>query len=221
MEEVFKGLDIGLIIGDITGTAKDEEDSDAKLRMVLQKAREKGARFNKEKCIFDAESIPYFGHLLTAKGIKADPLKTKAITNMPAPESHEQLQVLLGMYNYLARYIPNLSTLYHPLQELSKSKNYEWYQLHENARKQIQSSICKNLANFDHTNKHVKVIVDISQHGLGAQTVVDEKTAAFGSQSLSKAKKKTILTDRERNAGCNTCLQTLPPVCLRKDSHNN
>ncbi|KAK2707859.1 hypothetical protein QYM36_015514 [Artemia franciscana] len=108
----FEGLDIGLIIDDIAGRVKDEEDHDAKLRMVLQHAREKGVRFNQEKCIFDAESIPYFGHLLTTKGIKADPQKRKAITNMPAPGS--QLQVLLCMYSYLARYIPNLSTINHP-----------------------------------------------------------------------------------------------------------
>ncbi|KAK2712390.1 hypothetical protein QYM36_011167 [Artemia franciscana] len=182
MEEVFKGLDIGLIIDDIAGTAANTEDHDAKLRLVLQRAREKGVRFNRDKCIFDALSIPYFGHLLTTEGIKADPEKTKAIANMPAPESHEQLQVLLGMYNYLARYIPNLSTLNHPLRELSKSKTYDWTAQHENARKQIQASICKNLPYFDHKSRNVEVIVDASQHGLGGQLVVDNKTVAFGSQ---------------------------------------
>ena len=35
MEEVFEGLDIGLIIDDIAGITKDEEDHDAKLRIVL------------------------------------------------------------------------------------------------------------------------------------------------------------------------------------------
>ncbi|KAK2719263.1 hypothetical protein QYM36_004922 [Artemia franciscana] len=93
MEEVFKGLDIGLIIDDIAGTAANTEDHDAKLRLVLHRAREKGVRFNQDKCILNAESIPYFGHLLTTEGIKPDSEKTKAIGNMPAPESHEQLQV--------------------------------------------------------------------------------------------------------------------------------
>ena len=36
MEEVFEGLDIGLIIDDIAGTAANTEDHDAKLRLVLQ-----------------------------------------------------------------------------------------------------------------------------------------------------------------------------------------
>ncbi|KAK2713529.1 hypothetical protein QYM36_009416, partial [Artemia franciscana] len=36
MEEVFEGLDIGLIIDDIAGITKDEEDHDAKLRIFVQ-----------------------------------------------------------------------------------------------------------------------------------------------------------------------------------------
>ncbi|KAK2702145.1 hypothetical protein QYM36_019275, partial [Artemia franciscana] len=205
MEEVFEGLDIGLIIDDIAGTAANTEDHDAKLRLVLQRAREKGVRFNRDKCIFDALSIPYFGHLLTTEGIKADPEKTKAIANMPAPESHEQLQVLLGMYNYLARYIPNLSTLNHPLRELSKSKTYDWTTQHENARKQIQASICKNLSYFDHKSRNVEVIVDASQHGLGAQLVVDNKTVAFGSRSLSGAEKRYSQIEKEMLAVTYAC----------------
>ncbi|KAK2716857.1 hypothetical protein QYM36_007117 [Artemia franciscana] len=174
---------------DIAGTAANTEDHDAKLWLVLQRAREKGVRFNRNKCIFNVVSIPYFRHLLTTEGIKADPEKTKAIANIPAPESHEQLQVLLGMYNYLGRCIPNLSTLNHPLLELSKSKTYDWTTQHENARKQIKASICKNLSYFDHKSRNAEVIVDASQHGLGAQLVVDNKTVAFGSRSLSGAEK--------------------------------
>ena len=205
IEEVFEGLDIGLIIDDIAGIAANTEDHDAKLRLVLQQAREKGVRFNRDKCIFNALSIPYFGHLLTTEGIKADPEMTKAIANMPAPESHKQLQVLLGMYNYLARYIPNLSTLNHPLHEQSKSKTYDWTTQHENTRKQIQTSICKNLSYFDHKSRNVEVIVDASQHGLGAQLVVDNKTVAFGSWSLSGAEKRYLQIEKEMLAITYAC----------------
>ncbi|KAK2714198.1 hypothetical protein QYM36_008681 [Artemia franciscana] len=157
MEEVFKGLDIGLIIDDIAGTAANTEDHDAKLRLVLQQARETG---------------------LTSEGIKADPEKTKAIANMPAPESHEQLQVLLGMYNYLSR-----------------SKDIY----------QIQASICKNLSYFDHKSRNVEVIVDASQHGLGAQLVVDNKTVAFGFWSLSRAEKRYLQIEKEMLAVIYAC----------------
>ena len=124
MEEVFTELDIGLIVDDIAGIGCSDAEHDAKLRAVLQAARDKGVRFNKEKCVFDTTAITYFGHRLTTSSIAPDPEKTQALENMPAPRNQEELQTLLGMYNYLSRYIPNLATLNKPLRDLSKQQKF-------------------------------------------------------------------------------------------------
>ncbi|KAK2727040.1 hypothetical protein QYM36_007781 [Artemia franciscana] len=171
MEEVFEGLDIGLIIDDIAGTVKDDEDHDAKQRMVLQQAREKGVKFNQEKCILMQEVSPTLG--------------TYSPPKEPSRPTENQ-----GDYQHSSIRITRPAT---------------GSQLHENARKQIQSSICKNLACFDHTNKHVEIIVDASQHGLAAQLVIDEKTAAFGSRSLSKAEKRYSEIQKEMVTVTNAC----------------
>jgi hypothetical protein len=68
------------------------------LRAVLQRAQEKGVKFNGDKCIFNAKVLPYFGHLLTTEGEKPDPNKTRAIAEMPEPKNKEELQTLLGMF---------------------------------------------------------------------------------------------------------------------------
>ena len=49
MEEVFTELDIWRIVDDIAGIGCTDAEHDAKLRAVLQAARDKGLRFNKEK----------------------------------------------------------------------------------------------------------------------------------------------------------------------------
>ncbi|KAK2721884.1 hypothetical protein QYM36_004009 [Artemia franciscana] len=79
MEEAFEGINIGLIIDDIAGMGATDEEHDRKLAEVLLRAKEKGVKFNRDKCIFDATSIPYFGHILTEEGVKPDPNKTRAI----------------------------------------------------------------------------------------------------------------------------------------------
>ncbi|XP_065576328.1 uncharacterized protein LOC136037534 [Artemia franciscana] len=117
MEEVFTELDIGLIVNDIAGIGCSDAEHDAKLRAVLQATRDEGVRFNKEKCVFNTTSITYFGHRLTTSSIAQDPEKTQALENMPAPQNQEELQTLLGMYNYLSRYIPNLAMLNKPLRD--------------------------------------------------------------------------------------------------------
>ncbi|KAK2727842.1 hypothetical protein QYM36_008354 [Artemia franciscana] len=197
MEEVFTELDIGLIVDDIAGIGCSDAEHDAKLRAVLQAARDKGVRFNKEKCVFDTTAITYFGHRLTTSSIVPDPEKTQALENMPAPQNQVELQTLLGMYNYLSRYIPNLATLNKPLRDLSKQQKFEWNTSHEEAKRGIQNAISKNLSYFDPEAKEIEVITDASQHGLGAQLSTDRATVAFASCSLSETEQRYSQMEKE------------------------
>lgn len=55
------------------------------------------------------------GHNITNDGLKIDETKTNAITAMPSPSNVSELRTLLGMVNYLAKFIPNLSDISTPL----------------------------------------------------------------------------------------------------------
>ncbi|KAK2722381.1 hypothetical protein QYM36_002797 [Artemia franciscana] len=113
MEETFGNLKgVGVIVDNILVSGKDED-----LRIVLEKAREVGVRFNPKKCIFRSTSVPYFGHLITADGIKSDPSKVQAIIEMLHPSNKDELATFLGMTNFLSKYIPNLSSLNYSLRE--------------------------------------------------------------------------------------------------------
>ncbi|KAK2703460.1 hypothetical protein QYM36_018099 [Artemia franciscana] len=149
MEEAFENLNLGLIVDDIVICGADDSEHDERLKAALECAREKNVKLNKEKCVFGAETILYFGHLLTSEGIKPDPEKTRAITEMPPPENSEQLQKLLGMLNYLSKYIPNLSSLNKSLRELARADEYKWKPAYEKAFSKIKSALCSNLAYFD------------------------------------------------------------------------
>ena len=54
--------------------------------------------------------LKYGGHISSDKGVKADPSKIEAITNMPIPESPADLHRLLGMVQYFAKFVPNLAS---------------------------------------------------------------------------------------------------------------
>lgn len=45
---------------------------------------------------------------------------------MPNPTNVSELRTLLGMINYLSKFIPNLSEIAAPLRQLDK-KNIEWH----------------------------------------------------------------------------------------------
>ncbi|KAK2704047.1 hypothetical protein QYM36_017623 [Artemia franciscana] len=182
MEEIFTQLDIGLIIDDIAGIGCSDAEHDDKLRAVLQATRDKGVRFNKEKCVFDTTSISHFGHRLTTSSIAPDPEKTQALENMPAPQNQKELQTLLGI-------------------DLSKQQKFKWNTSHEEAKGGIQNAI----SYFDPEAKEIEVITDTSQHGLGAQLSTDRATIAFASRSLSETEQHYSQMEKEMLAITFTC----------------
>ncbi|KAK2704750.1 hypothetical protein QYM36_016963 [Artemia franciscana] len=81
MDKIFKGLEgIRILINDILIYGKSQEEHNNRLCAVLKRAREKGVRFNWEKCTFGMEQVKYFGHIIISKeGIKPEPKKLDAI----------------------------------------------------------------------------------------------------------------------------------------------
>ncbi|KAK2717929.1 hypothetical protein QYM36_006651 [Artemia franciscana] len=103
MDEIPEGLEgIRILIDDILVYGKSQEEHDNRLRAVLKRAREKGVRFNREKCTFGMEQVKYFGHIISKEGIKPDPKKLNAIEKMQSPTTKKELQTLLGMLNFLS-----------------------------------------------------------------------------------------------------------------------
>ena len=71
-------------------------------------------RLNPKKCRFGFTQVSYVGHVFTATGLKPDPAKVSAITDMPPLDDVTALQRFICMVTYLAKFIPNLSDLAAP-----------------------------------------------------------------------------------------------------------
>ena len=67
------------------------------------------------KCVFGVTELTFLRHILSAEGVKPDPKKVEAITDMPAPSNKTELQCFLSMVNYLHKFIPWLSDETAPL----------------------------------------------------------------------------------------------------------
>ena len=92
MEQLFVGLPCAIIVDDILVYGKDVEQHDHNLRLVLDRAREVNLKLNPSKCRFRVPEVTYVGHVFTASGLKPDPQKTAAISEMPAPVDVPSLQ---------------------------------------------------------------------------------------------------------------------------------
>ena len=66
----------------------------------------KGVRLNPNKQQLWKKEVPFIGHIATNEGLCVDPAKVKAIKEMPAPTDVPGVQRLLGMVQYLSKYLP-------------------------------------------------------------------------------------------------------------------
>ena len=152
----------------IWGSTKAEHDQ--RLRDAMMQIRKSGMKLNKTKCVFRAREITFLGHTLTDVGIKPDLRKVTAITEMPNPQSKEDLRRFLGMVNYLAKFVPDLSDITAPLRELLE-KDAQWCfeAAHENAIERLKSIITSEpvLKYFD-PQLPTKVSTDASKSNLEA-----------------------------------------------------
>ena len=118
MDRIVEDLDGVEVIMDDVIVAGDETTHDERLQKFLERASNQGLKFNKEKCKIRQRQAPYEGHLLTSEGLKIDPQKVKAVEEMSEPQSKEDMKRLLGLVQFLSRYLPSLFTVDAPLMDI-------------------------------------------------------------------------------------------------------
>jgi len=79
-----------------------------------------------EKCKFRKTELRFLGHIIGAKGIKADPEKTMAVTKFPTLCNRRELCRLFGMVNYMRKLSAAIAKNSGKLRQLL-GRNSDWY----------------------------------------------------------------------------------------------
>ena len=109
----------------VFGTTPAEHDQN--FHGVLTRLQQHGVRLNKEKCSSSKSEFKFHGHIFSSEGVRADPKKKEAITDMSEPENVNEVKSLLGMAQYVSRYIPEYATITAPLRALTKKETpWQW-----------------------------------------------------------------------------------------------
>ena len=180
IEELLTGLPgCKNISDDIIVFGKDQATHDANLRQVLERLQSHNLRLNKEKCHFSKSEVMFYGHVLSADGLRPDHKKVKAVQNATAPRNPREVKSLLGMAQYLARYVPGYADITAPLRALTKEDvTWKWEQTEQEALDKLKKAFTGNqvMSYFD-PFQATEVIVDASPIGLGAQSKTTKLSA--------------------------------------------
>lgn len=93
---------------DIIVWGENEDQHASRLNLVLDQIKASGLKLNRSKYVFGVDKITYVGHIFSHQGLRVDPRKIKAITNVPIPQNAVDVRRFLGMVTHLERFIPNL-----------------------------------------------------------------------------------------------------------------
>ena len=111
--------DILVFSNDEKNHAKDLEETKNRLRNI-------GLKINEEKCSFFQKEIDFLGFFISENGVRIDPNKIAAITNMSAPTNVKEIQRFCGMVHFLGRHLKGLSIVLRPISQLLE-KDTAWY----------------------------------------------------------------------------------------------
>ena len=150
------------------------------------------------------DSVEYLGHKLTGSGVCTSATKVEAVRLAPVPANVQQLRSFLGMVNYYGKFIPNLASLLHPLNNLLKqNQKWKWTQecqkSFETAKERLSQAPV--LAHYDATLP-LRLAGDASAFGLGvvlSHRFPDgsERPVAYASRTLTPSERNYSQLEKE------------------------
>ena len=99
-----------IYLDDLTVYSQNHHDHLQHLRKVFLKCRRYGISLNPKKSQFALNEGKLLGHIVSAEGVKIDPVRVEAIQQLSIPRSKRDIQSLLGN-NFVRRFIPNFFKL--------------------------------------------------------------------------------------------------------------
>ena len=128
---------------------------------------------------------------------------------MPEPTSVTHVRGLLGMFNQLSKFIPDLSEKTKPLRDLlQKDSHFSWGAPQKQAYQQIVVEIQKDmeLSRYSFSDDHL-VMADASVFGLGAVLLSgnQKRPVMFVSHSMTETERQYAQIEKEALAITRAC----------------
>ena len=190
------GIRVHVYLDDLFVFSYTLEDHERDLEYVFQKLRENQLYLEKAKCDLYSASMDCLGHLIDDRGLHADADKMGRIRNWRTPRNHKEVQRFLGLVQYLAHFMPDITAYTGPLSAICRNgQPFYWKPLHEACFNHIKVIACRSpiLKPIDpKSNDPVWVICDASMAGIGAMYGQGEtwqtcRPAGFMSKKFSSA----------------------------------
>jgi hypothetical protein len=143
MNHVFRehiGRTVKAYVNDIVVKTRKASDLLSDLEMTFKCLKAKGVKLNPEKCVFGVPRGMLLGFIVSERGIKANPEKIAAITNMGPIKDLKGVQRVMGCLAALSRFISRLGERGLPMYRLlRKTERFTWTPEAEEALRNLKA----------------------------------------------------------------------------------
>ncbi|CAJ0945012.1 unnamed protein product [Ranitomeya imitator] len=208
VNDIFRDMlttSVVVYLDDILIFSPDIDSHRRDVRKVFDLLRANSLYAKLEKCVFEQESLPFLGYIISAQGLAMDPAKLQAVMDWQEPHSLKAVQRFMGFINYYRQFIPHFSTLVAPLVALTKkgANPKLWSEEVSKAFLSIKSHFASApILHRPDVDKPFILEVDASSVGAGA--VLFQKDAQgrkhpcfFFSKTFTPAERNYSIGDRE------------------------
>ena len=199
-----------LVFGEGDTYDEAETDHDRRFAALMERCARKNIKLNPDKLQFKLKEVKFMGNLITDKGMRADPEKISAISNMTQPHDKAGILRFIGMVNYLSPFCQNLSATIQPLRMLTREGvPFSWSSSQDTAFIKAKRLIASApVLRYYDLQQPVTLQVDASDVGLGGALLQPNKNGvlqpvAFTSCSLNDTERRYSQIEKECLAICN------------------
>jgi hypothetical protein len=182
------------------------EEHQIHLERVFAQLRKHEFYLRKDKCELYADSIGCLGHRIDDKGLHTDADKMAKIREWNTPCNFNDVQRFLGLVQYLAHFLPDVTAYTSPLASITANGTpFSWRPIHEKCFQTIKAMCCWTpiLRPIDHRkDEPIWIICDALAYRTGAMygqgpTWQTCRPAGFMSKKFTDAQRNYHVFEQE------------------------
>nr|GEZ63847.1 reverse transcriptase domain-containing protein [Tanacetum cinerariifolium] len=169
------GRNLEAYVDDMVIKSKTEPEMIKEVKETLLTLKKVNMKLNPKKCSFKMEEGKLFGYIVTFEGIRANPGKAKAVTNMSSPSKLKQMQRLNDKLVTLNRFLSKAAKKALPcldtLKKYTNKKDFHWRTEAEEAFQEMKKLIA-DLPTLTAPKKEEELMVYLSTENKAVSTVL-------------------------------------------------
>ena len=207
MCKVFQGMNWKMVliyVDDFLILSQNFEQHLQHLKMVFERLDTANLKLSPAKCQFAVKEVKFLGHIVSKKGIQANPEKCEAIKNFPQPNNVKQLRSFIGLSNFYRKFIKDYSKKISPLNQLlKKGKKFVWCEKCQLAFDKVKQSLTSPpILKFPNIQKEFILTTDASSEAIGyilgqKDEQGNEAVISYGGRALRPAEKNYTISELE------------------------